>query len=432
MTKTYTRGKRILFIFLITGLLLAAIYFLALNPRRGVLSKFEPSMPLEQMLTKQEATSDLRYLFTHLKNRHPAWLDGSVGLTQAVEDQYQIELANLGESVSVLELWRAASRITSQLNDGHTWAKWNNPKTALYIDNFKQISDYGYPLSVNGIPTSELLANYLSLASYELPFYAEASFWKNGITSETMLIFCGINTSNGVEMTFQTESGEQSFHYEFVPLKRVVKYQVIGNDAPWVSYEIDEERDLAIFRLESCIDNEEYQMALDQFFSQVFAHSISNVVVDLRGNGGGNSRVANRFLEYIDVDTYRSWDSAIRYGWFLHENTNVIIKNQKRPETFSGNLFVLTDTFTFSAAMDFAMLIGDNNLGILVGMPSGNLPDSYGDCLFFQMPNSGLAVSVSYKKWRRIDTTQTGEPLTPDYLVPSEDALNKVYELIDN
>ncbi len=103
--------------------------------------------------------------------------------------------------------------------------------------------------------------------------------------------------------------------------------------------------------------------------------------MDLRGNGGGNSRVANKFLQYIDVETYRSWDSAIRYGWLLKQNKDVIVNNHKQSETFSGDLYVLTDTFTYSAAMDFAMLIGDNDLGILVGTPSGNLPDSYGDSL---------------------------------------------------
>ncbi len=78
------------------------------------------------------------------------------------------------------------------------------------------------------------------------------------------------------------------------------------------------------------------------------------------------------------------------------------------------------------------MLIGDNDLGILVGTPSGNLPDSYGDSLFFQMPNSGLMISISYKSWHRIDSSQAGEPVMPDYVVPSEEALAKALELIQN
>lgn len=90
---------------------------------------------------------------------------------------------------------------------------------------------------------------------------------------------------------------------------------------------------------------------------------------------------------------------------------------------------MLTDTWTYSAAMDFAMLIQDNGLGTIVGSPSGNLPDSYGDCLFFQLPNSGMPLTVSYKRWYRIDKSKAGEPIMPDIVVEPEKALEKVYEL---
>lgn len=372
---------------IISGILVIVVfvggfYYLTMNPRRGTIKNFGGSLPLDQVLTKQDAMEDLQYLYNHLKSRHPAWLDGSEALTLAVEAQYQAELSNLGDTVTVLELWQSAGRIAAELHDGHTWVNWNNPNPVLYLDNFKQISDYGAPLTINDIPTEELLEVYLSLASYELLFYAEANFYNKVIVNEALLDYIGVDTTDGVGMTFQTENGKQSYHYEFVPLARVIKYA--SDDDQWVKYVIDKENDLGIFTLRSCNDNEEYQATLDAFFEEIFDNSISNVVVDLRGNGGGNSWVANRFLQYIDVDSYRSWDSGVRFGWLLQRNENVVITNQKQPVTFNGDLFVMTDMFTYSAAMDFAMLIGDNDLGLLVGEPSGNLPDSYGDCLYFQ------------------------------------------------
>ena len=100
-------------------------------------------------------------------------------------------------------------------------------------------------------------------------------------------------------------------------------------------------------------------------------------------------------------------------------------------QVFDGQLYVLTNIKTYSAAMDFAMLIADNDLGIIVGEPSGNLPDSYGDILSFQMPNSKLMLCVSHKRWYRIDRSKSGQPIRPDYEVESSEALEKVYELID-
>ena len=432
MNKLKNKAGRILSITLVIVIFVGGIYFLTMDPHRGTVKKFDGSSPLAQVLTKQDAIEDLRYFYTHLKGRHPAWLDGSAELTEAVDAQYQAELTSLGDTVTVLELWQSASRIAAQLRDGHTGVNWKDPDTVLYIDNFKQISDYGAPLTINGRPTGELFEKYLTLSANELLFYSKAKFNNNVILSEAMLSLIGVDTSDGVEMTFQTESGQQTFHYEFVPFDRVVRYVTAEADDQWVEYVIDLENSLGIFTLRSCRDDEEYQAVLDAFFEEVFANAISNVVVDLRGNGGGNSRVANEFLQYINVDNYHSWDSAVRYGWLLKRNKNIVVSNQKQPETFNGDLFVLTDMFTYSAAMDFAMLIGDNNLGVLVGEPSGNLPDSYGDILYFQMPNSGLAFSVSFKAWERIDKTKSGEPLMPDYVVPADEALDKVLELIRN
>ena len=221
---------------------------------------------------------------------------------------------------------------------------------------------------------------------------------------------------------------EQSFG--FVALEEANGYEPGEADNKWVYYEIDKENNVGIFTLTSCVCNDEYLEVLDDFFAEVFAGGIENVVVDLRGNGGGNSWVANEFMRYLDVEEYQSWDSAVRLGWYLLKNEDVSYKNQKKKQVFDGDLYVLTDTWTYSAAMDFCMLIADNALGTIVGKPSGNLPDSYGDCLYFQMPNSGLKLSISYKRWYRIDRTKAGQPIMPDVEVSAGSALEKVYELI--
>jgi hypothetical protein len=432
MKKINKKTQRIIILVLGIILLLGAVYFLTMNPRRGVVKRADPSLPLDHVLTQQEAARDLAYFYNHLKSRHPVWLDGPEQLVQAVESQYQTEVEQLDEQVTVLELWQASGRIAAELGDGHTWVTWNDPQTPLYIDSFKQINDYGAPIAINDVPTDEIRDNFLSQIPVEMQSYAEATFLKNVIISESLLTFSGVDTGDGVSMTYQTDEGEQTFHYGFVPIQNVIKYANYVTDDEWVGYAIDQEQDVGIFTLRSCVFNEEYQETLDSFFSEVFDSSISNVIVDLRGNGGGNSTVANEFLKYIDVDTYRTWDSDIRLGWYLLRYRDKVINNPQKPETFAGDLYVLTDTFTYSAAMDFAMLIGDNDLGTLVGEPSGNLPGSYGDILFFQMPNSDLVVRISYKKWYRIDVEKAQEALEPDVVVPAEEALDKALELIAN
>ena len=105
-------------------------------------------------------------------------------------------------------------------------------------------------------------------------------------------------------------------------------------------------------------------------------------------------------------------------------------KVEKKENAYKGKVFILTDVFTFSSAMDFAMFFKDNNLGTVVGEAAGNMPDAYGDVLSFTVPNSKLAFSVSFKKWHRIDQSKSGEPIKPDYECKSQEALDYAKQLI--
>lgn len=434
-----TRKKKLIYIMIavcsvVWMLIIGGVlyYKLCMDPYRGTVKNREYSKELDDMLSVEEALEDLEYMMERFCNHHPAWLEESNAGVAAVESQYEAEVVAIeamqGE-ISVLELYRAASKIAAKMHDGHTYPYWNGEEK-LYIHDFTQINEYGVPLTIDGIPFSELLEAYKQVAAYELDFYVENQFESQVIINEYMLRLCGVDTSDGVTMTFENESGTEEYHYDFVPIAKVKGYEYSEEEKPWVFYEIDKENSVGIFTLTTCANNEEYRSVLESFFAEVFAGNIENVVVDLRYNGGGNSGVANEFITYLDVEEYRGWDSGIRFGWYLYKNENIVHKNKQKEQVFDGQVYVLTNIKTYSAAMDFAMLIGDNDLGTIVGEPSGNLPDSYGDILSFQMPNSKLMLCVSHKRWYRVDQSKSGQPIMPDYEVESSAALEKVYELI--
>lgn len=418
---------------LISLLIAAAVFYFAyqsfFNPRRGEPDAIEKSLPLEHLLTKEDALEDALYLFDKLKYNHPAWLERNNPNVEAVNSlcrDYQLNIKDM----TVLELWRSLSSIVSVLHDGHTKIAWKNPGEELYIENFTIPRLYSRPLKINYQKVEEILAEHLLLTSYEYDFYAIRKFFDSSIYTKSSLEFMGVDTSTGVTFTYNDKGNPVNFYFEFVPCKNVIKDKEVSAAEPWVSYTIDEDASLGIFVLTSCDLNDHYRNVLRSFFSEVEAKFIKHIAVDLRGNGGGNSGVANAFLSYIDIDSYKSWDSAVRYGPVLWKNKNVTIKNKQNAPAFSGSLYVLTDVYSYSSAMDFAMLIKDNNLGLIIGEPSGNSPDSYGDNLYFQMPNSKLYFSLSHKKWYRINKDKAGLPIEPDYECPSEDAIKTLYKII--
>lgn len=410
----------------------AALYFVYqffFNPRRGEADLIEDSMPLSEVLSRDEALKDIEYLYQKLKYHHPAWLETNINVEKinSMFTSYRKELPN---TITTVQLWRDVSFILSVLHDGHTMLQWNNPGEELYIDDFTIPSLYSNPVKINYQNIEDILSEYLKLTSYEYDFYAMRRFFDSAIYTKSSLDFLGVDTSTGVTYTYLEDGKPVNFYFEFVPYEQAKKENSEVQDTTWVWYSIDEEQSLGIFTLTSCDLNEEYYSVLSAFFNEVHEKSIKNVAVDLRGNGGGHSGVANAFLQYINVDTYVSWDSSVRYGPLLWKNENIVVNNLKKDPVFSGELYVITNVYSYSSAMDFAMLIKDNNLGHIIGEPSGNSPDSYGDNVYFQMPNSKLYFTVSHKKWHRINKDKAGLPIEPDYECASADALETLYKLI--
>lgn len=431
--------KKIVFGFLIAVVALiavaAGVWFLALNPYRGNVENPDETLALDTVLTKEQAKEDIDYVMEMYRNRHPAWLEDGNERVANVEAQYLKELELLDsmtdEEVTVLAEWQMISRIMHELYDGHSgvYASYNE---GLYIDDFTQINEIGLPTSIDGVSYDEAFKRFCDVYQYEMESFAESTFQSNVIINETYLRWCGFDTSDGIDMTYDTDDGELTVHYEFVPITDVKGYNgnISDEEYKWVYYDIDTENGIGIFTLTSCEYNDEYKKTVKEFFTAVNEAGIKHVIVDLRWNGGGNSMVADEFLKYVDIDGFYTWGNHVRFGNFLIKNERSFQKNHRLDPQYSGDIYVLTNTRSFSAAMDFTMDIMDNDLGTVVGEACGNLPDSYGDVLSFQTPNSGLRFSISYKRWFRTDESKAGQPLEPDYPCPSEEAMDKAYELI--
>ena len=407
-----------------------SIYQLLINPYRETTNEYVTTLPLETELTKKQILGDIDYVIGKLRERHPAWLEKENKRVDAVEAKYSDmrKMINDDEknSYTVLEEWQILSRIMNQLYDGHSRVDFFSD-SEKYIDDFSQINEYGNPITINGEPTEKILESFLNLFQCERVEFAQAVFGEY-IKQELYLNWLGVDTSDGVTFKYVTDSGEKEYHYSFVPYENVANNDV--EESEWVNYEIEEKDNLAIFTLKECDYNDLYVNTVNEFFDKVDSTDIENVIVDLRGNGGGNSYVANEFLSHLNIDGYMGLSGDVRYGNFLIHNEPYYYTVEKKENAYDGKVFILTDVFTFSSAMDFAMFFKDNNLGTVVGEASGNMPEAYGDMLRFTVPNSKLAFSVSYKKWHRIDQSKCDEPIKPDYECKSQDVLDYAKQLI--
>jgi hypothetical protein len=421
---------KIVGVFIITFGLLYGVYQLFLNPYRNVVTReaWIETMELDNMLTKKQAKEDLDFVMKRLKERHPAFIKT---IPEAVNTQYEVEIDNLKDNVSVLDVWRSIARIFHKLGDGHTSVRYYTTDYNILPYTF----DGELISAIDGISKEELYKTFSNQFSYELESYAEAVF-NSIINTEEYLAFVGVNTSDGVDITYTRNGEELVEHYDFVPTSQLAKNEdgktTDSDSEPFVSYEIDKENKLGILNLQQCIYDDYYVETLEKFFRDVKDNNVYQIVVDLRDNGGGNSMVINEFFRYLDIDEFKVFGGVdVRYGSILYKSNSGFDKNKKINNLlFTGKLYVLTSTNTFSSAMDFAVAVSDNKIGTIVGEIPGNMPSCYGDNLYFQTPNSKLSFSVSYKYFHRVDKSKDSEPLVPDYEVSADEALDKVYELI--
>lgn len=386
---------------------------------------FEPTLPLETKISKEQAVKDLKYVFDTVSANHPALLTD-----ENAENKFNSSYVKLRrelmskDSVTITELWEKSAELVCTLDDAHTIVTVSGTE---YVNGGNEISkayNDGTLVSIDGISADSMKEHFKKVFPCEpqVSFYADYMY---GVALEygSWLTLLGADVSDGIDVVFSGNKETKHFDMTDEPPER--------KQLELCSYKIDKENSLGIFTLNRCEMSQEYTDRLSEFFSAVRDNNIGNIAVDLRSNGGGTTEVINEFLRYINISDYKLFGGTdIRFGGNLISYRDEITPNKHVENAFDGKVYVLTSQYTFSSAMDFAMVIQDNGIGKVIGEIPGNMPTAYGDKLGFQLPESKLVLSVSYKKFYRVDINKSIEPLIPDYTVEADKALEKLVEYI--
>lgn len=203
--------------------------------------------------------------------------------------------------------------------------------------------------------------------------------------------------------------------------------------------------------------------AFDKMLREMKAAKSKRLIIDLRGNGGGWTMImyaalyqlyGERFLktdmgmnfsvkiseEYLKKNntTIEQFNKAngtsLGIGDFFDEptgidnmdnfmcaNKNILKELKGKPVYTPKEIFVVTDQWTFSAAFHLAFMM--HKMGAkIVGVPSGQAPNTYMECTLFSLPNSGQQCSVSNSIQRCYpDGDKRAQVFTPDIELSYDD-----------
>lgn len=140
---------------------------------------------------------------------------------------------------------------------------------------------------------------------------------------------------------------DQNYRFEYMEGERTVyfRYVTVQND-----------------------DDESLPAFARRMFTEIDTLAVDRLVLDLRGNGGGNNWL-NAPLERGVTRAAKLWQP--------------------------GGLAVLIDRYTFSAAMNFVSFLANTTPAVFVGEASGGRPNHYGDARQLVLSNTGLTLRLS-------------------------------------
>ena len=396
-----------------------------------------------QVLTREDALSDYNYAMKYLKKIHPLTLGGLPDDMEARAKEVKAGLESR-DSITGYELARELESIFALAGDGHTHVdeNYSDAHYMKYIYEHRKAGDV--LVGINGVSFEDFLVDSPGYVSYDEGMNAYGvRMLKNRISTLEGLRYLGYDIEGEIVYNYVSEAGEEIdvtvTKDDFLGIDEYYEYaeSVTGDDMSgdredkdYVRYEIDEKNSIAVFTLDSCDYNSHYKEVVKAMFDEIHEKDIKNIVVDLRNNGCGSSLCANEFIRYLDVEEYKSWADEVRYGCLLFKHSGGMIKNNKKGYGFSGKVFVMTSIYSYSAAMDFAMLIQDNGLGSIVGEPCGNMPASYGQVTQYILPRSGIYIQISIKRWHRVDESKEDLPILPDTECNPDDALDVIYDIL--
>jgi C-terminal processing protease CtpA/Prc len=381
--------------------------------------------------------ADLDYIVEHLRNVHPATYNG---FSKEQENIINEAYLQIDKPTSILDFYFVVNPILCSFNDGHTHLyplmtpdtrRLQTPiiwlQDGYYIESDQKPFRQGDRIVAVGGKNLEALSHNLHRwipAENDLyRSFKMAEF----LCREESLHHLGVIETNSVTIRVNRAGQEMDLVAQLKPLGANNQDKP---SRPPLGYHIDPELSLGIFYLDECHPDQQYIKTVNDFFNAVSLHGIRHIAIDVRHNGGGNSGGIKIFLNYIDVNSYKGVNADIRYSKEAanarsynktdgyHHGDAYVVTNKKVSDKnllFSGQLYVMTSPQTFSSANWFAVYVRDNNLGTVIGEPTGNAPTSFGDILSFRAPNSHLRFSVSHKKWNRPDPDNDPEnALYPD------------------
>jgi hypothetical protein len=391
--------------------------------------------PQPRLISVEKLQEDFKQLRQALEDKHCCLYEYTD--KAAFDSLFARQYALVDKSMSLRDFFAILTPITGKVGCGHTAVRmpdsyWDGEVGKMFPLEVKLVEDY---LVVTGsyADTTEVPIGSIILEINGQPV--------SGIL-ETMKVNCSADAFNEylilsqVERRFSTIYGQiygfpGAYRVVYAPPGRktreikdlhpasiaaVRSHPSADSNRALLSLEVVEARSAAVMtvRTFAYYDRVTYFRGfIDSCFAVIREKEVGNLILDLRGNSGGDPFCAAALFSYLEPRPVPYF--ADRYGNYAHLADPIPLAD--RP--FTGNLFTLIDGRCFSTSGHFCSLLKYHGIGKFVGTPTGS---SYkcnaGNDTEVDLKNTSIALMVGRTTYAAaVEGVDKNRPIMPDYPV---------------
>ena len=379
---------------------------------------------------------------------------------------------NVSQSSDVLILYKNISSVISKLGCGHTAAqlpdRWHTDhpvrklslpfdfrfvnKRAFITKNYSIKTDFSPQTeitSIDGKPMKDIVS--LLFQYIRTDGFIETSKYKSLERNFSVYLQVFYKESPSYKIGLKLPSGK----IVESDVKLESRLPIESPDLPTYEFKINESK-VGVITIRSFggggkdSKGRGYHEFLKSSFEELNSNRIQSLIIDLRGNGGGNDDYGSLLYSYLTDKPFQYYSylemnkptlSFIQYTdkqeGYRTSIENILTKDaegryirvasshpclplqQPQKSPFNGRLFVLIDGNSFSATSEFAAIVKDKKRGIFIGEETGGAYEgnTSGGSLVLTLPATQIKVyipQIKYVSAVHIDAQQKGRGILPD------------------
>lgn len=409
---------------------------------------------------------------------------------------YESAVDQIKEGISVLEFSHIVAKFIGVIEDSHTTIDYGQMADMMFSKegdyvvpfsvyrsddenglgfNLLVTSDWedvlpkgGRLLSINGMDIYELYDIAMDYASLEGDAEQAQQMVAATLVGFINTLFNSVDSLNVFDVIPYGEETSRTFElkgYQSKEYKRLRKERNSLDAYKWIKTDYDAELSTAVLRVQTFAPptRSKFKKHVKNTFKQIAKEGYQNLIIDLRGNGGGSSSWVEYLYSFLDTEGYntpnnvigRNSELALSRGfsarntftkgllWLFYRHnedvqsykyfSNLPIgtmdtiffkdkKIQKNKFVFKRNSYLLINGLSASASVDFTNAFSTKKRGVIVGQPClGPHTGTWGNPAKYYLPSTGLAVTISTIRYNYDATfVYQKEAIQPDYTVSKE------------